>query len=353
MNSSFRMFTTAALVLTGALTAQGCGDGRHFERDIESSDPPEGGGSSSGDGSGSTAGPEVSEGSLELGEVWGEGMNLEVSGIRWAADGEIEMVLGAVDPETHAPLDGIDGRNFAFAEDDQDLGAEVLFEVSREQNLRVALVLDLSRSMSASNAVEPLQSAARGLLDAVPSGSEVALVQFATGYELVRDFTGDTAKLADDVESLTPAEDRTGQFTNLWGALSFAGSLFDDADPEAAGQGRVVVAFTDGRDNVAETDATATRSALTEAGVLVYAVGLGSELDRDGLKALAGETRFAETTRPQALGPIFDDIGRRLGQLVRLKYTTPKQHGRHTLTVKIETADGRRRGGFDLAFTLE
>lgn len=347
INPSRRLPLTLLAALT--LAAPGCGDGRHFESDTESG-AGDGAGSASGPGGGASS--DITTGSLELGEAWGEGMSLELSGLRWSDEGEIELLIGAVDPETHAPIDGLDGRSFAFAEDEQDLGAEVLYEVSREQNLRVALVLDLSRSMSASNAVEPLQSAARSLLDAVPSGTEVALVQFATGYELVRDFTGDLAELAEDVESLEPAEDRTGQFTNLWGALDFAGSLFDDGG-DALGQGRVVVAFTDGRDNVAERDAAAARNTLTESGALVYAVGLGAELDRDSLKTLTGESRYAETTRPQALGPIFDDIGRRLGQLLRLKYTTPKVNGRHTLTVTVTSADGRRRAGFDVAFGID
>lgn len=350
MSTCFTRFFCTSVTVLGATALAACGDGRHFERDADPArSEPGGAGTGAAPGGGAT---EVAGGRLELGEVWGEGMNVEISGLRWAGDGEIELLLGTVDPDTHAPIEGVDGRNFAFAEDGQDLGAEVLYEVSREQNLRVALVLDLSRSMLASNAVEPLQGAARGLLDALPSGSKVALVQFATGYELVQDFTGDMASLADDIESLSPAEDRTGQFTNLWGALGYAGSLFGDGE-DAAGQGRVVVAFTDGRDNVAESDAVAARSALTESGALVYAVGLGAELDRDGLSSLAGESRYAETTRPQALGPIFNDIGRRLGQLVRLKYTTPKVHGQHTLTVTLASADGRRRAGFDIAFGLE
>lgn len=331
------------LGLATLLGCSACGDGRHFEKE---------GNDGAGEPGGGRTEPraEVTGGTLELGEVWGEGMNLEISGLRWSGEGEIELVMGAVDPETHTPIDGLAARPPEFAEDGQDLGSEVYYELSREQNLRVALVLDLSRSMIQSEAVEPLQDAALGLLDAVPSGTRVALVQFATGYDLVQDFTGDMAQLAESVDDLAPQDARRGQFTNLWGSLAYAGSLFDKGLP---GEGRVVVVFTDGRDNVAEADAAKARSALTEAGALVYAVGLGEELDRDALKSLAGPGRYAETTRPAALRPIFEDIGQRLGQLVRLRYTTPKITGRHTLSVEVSTEDGRRRGGFTLAFALE
>ncbi len=338
------------LPLTPCLVATllfGCGDGRHFDDERSTSDPGGGSGGASTASSDTPAG--VTGGNLEMGQTWGEGLQVEVSGLRWSDTGEIELLLGAVDPVTHTAVGALGDDAFSFAEDGQGLGAEVLFDVQREQNLRVAVVLDLSRSMSASNAVEPLQQAARGLMDAVPSGSKLALVRFATTYELVQDFTGDLAALSSDVEALTPNEDRTGQFTNLWGALTYAGSLFDGG---TAGEGRVVVAFTDGRDNVAEADAAAAKAALTEAGALVYAVGLGQELDRDALKALAGETRYAETARPAALGPLFNDIGQRLGQLVRLHYTTPKMHGQHTLAVTVDAGNGRR-AGFDVAFTME
>jgi hypothetical protein len=334
------------------LAVAACGDGRHFARDDDglgeaTSSPddrsPEG-------KAGSTATGALG---LELVEVWGDGLELEVSGLRWGEAGEIEFLVGSVDASTGRPVEGLDGNGFAFAEDGRDLGSEVLFDVSKEQNLRVALVLDLSRSMVDAEAVEPLQSAARGLLDALPSGTQVGLVQFASEFDLVRDFTGDLSLVAADVEALAPAMDRAGQFTNLWGALDYAGSLFSDATDAVEGEGRVVVAFTDGRDNVAESDAATARATLAEVGALVYAVGLGTELDRGELQGLAGDSRFAETTEPRALGPIFDDIGRRLGQLMRVRYVTPKVRGTHTLAVTLAAPDGRRRGGFTVAFDLD
>lgn len=336
-----------------ALALGACGDGRHFARDDETgpSEVTENGPAHS--ATGGPSGTAASAAGLELVDVWGEGLELEVTGLRWGETGEIEFLVGAADPESRRPVEGLDGRAFAFAEDGRDLGTEVLFDVSKEQNLRVALVLDLSRSMVAADAVEPLQAAARGLLDALPNGTRVGLVQFASEYDLVRDFTSDLSLLATDIEALAPAMDRTGQFTNLWGALGYAGSLFEEAADAAEGEGRVVVAFTDGRDNVAESDAADARARLAEAGALVYAVGLGTELDRAELGELAGPSRFAETTEPRALGPIFDDIGRRLGQMMRVRYVTPKVRGAHTLDVTLATADGRRRGGFKVAFDLD
>jgi hypothetical protein len=335
-----------------ALALGACGDGRHFARDDETVTETEPAGPARSPGSGTGSRAAASQG-LEVVDVWGEGLDLEISGLRWGEAGEIELLLGAVDPEARRPVEGLDGRSFRFAEDGRDLGSEVLFDVSKEQNLRVALVLDLSRSMVDAEAVEPLQTAARGLLDALPNGTRVGLVQFATEFDLVRDFTSDLSLVAADIEGLAPAPDRAGRFTNLWGALGYAGTLFEDATDAVEGEGRVVVAFTDGRDNVAASDADTARAALAEVGALVYAVGLGTELDRDELAGLTGETRFAETTEPRALGPIFDDIGRRLGQLMRLRYVTPKAHGAHTLSVTLEAPEGRRRGGFTVAFDLD
>jgi len=318
-----------ALIPIAAILASACGDGRHID------------GLDRDDGRGHEA-----QG-LVLEHSWSNGLTLEVDDLRWANEGEIEFRIGFSESLTGQSVYGIDARHFRFTEDGVDLGREVLFDVRREHDLRVVLVLDLSRSTQEAYALEPLKSGSRALVEALPRGAKVAIVRFATSFEAVTEFTADGATLLESIDALAPADGRDGQFTNLWGALEYSAELFDESTDE--GEERVVVVFTDGRDNVAEGDFATARSALSEAGAVVYGVGLGEEVDAIALTELSGAARYSATAEPTALTQIFADIGARIGELLRVTYVTPKVDGTHTLSVTVERDD--RAGGFDLLFT--
>ncbi len=348
--SVVRTSLIAALVSVSGLMGA-CGDGRHFEHE-----PAEGATGSSPDRpapstdapAARTRGP-----GLEVVEVISEGLTLEVHALDWTTDGALEFVLGATDTETRAPLGGLAAEHFSFTEDEVPLGAEALFSVERERALHVALVLDVSRSMLDAGADAALREGARALVESLPAGVEVALVPFATRYETRLEFTGDVGQVLDAVETLVPPADRAGQFTNLWGAIEHAAALLTGTlreSPDASAGGRVVVAFTDGRDNVAESAPERSAERLRAAGASLYAVGLGESLDREALQTLAGEGRYAETTSPGALSGLFRDIGARLGELARVRYTTPKQSGAHELV--LEVRDGPRGARLKIRFDL-
>jgi len=318
------------VTLAGGALLAGCGDGHSIDGLDESGDPASG------------------EGDVIVQRTWSDGLRLQVDPVGWVGEGELQLRLAVTDADSGAPVSGLDARSFRFVEDGEDLGPETLFDVRREQNLRVALVLDLSTSMLDAQAVEPLKAAARALVESLPRGARVGLVRFATGYERGADFTSDSAEILSRIDDLAPPDGRAGRFTNLWGALSYAADLLGEGE---AGESRVAVVFTDGRDNVVETTADAAGGRLKRAGVTVYAVGLGDAVDGLALQALAGAGHFTAAAEPAALEPVFAAIGARIGELLRVTYVTPKAGGTHSLALTVD--DGGRSGGVDVLFSIK
>ncbi|MSP71172.1 MAG: VWA domain-containing protein [Myxococcales bacterium] len=340
------------LLCAAAVTA--CGDGMHFEAERGHSPtnatPAEAGEIPTTPRADTpvTGTPDLGEGgAIRVTRRWSEGLALEVGAPRFVARGEIELQLEVLDPRTGRPLDGFGAEHLRFSENGQDLGAETLFDIGRAQALEVVLVLDLSQSMAAAGAVDPLRRAAQTLVDALPAGARLGVVEFATEARTTQVLTTDTGELKNALEAATPPEDRAGRFTNLWGAVKQATTLFSETTEPPA---RVVFVFSDGRDNVAEIEFEAAKSAVVNAGAMVYAVGLGAELDADALTELAGTTRYTETTDPDALTSLFADVGARIGEVLTVRYTTPKAHGTHLLGVQV--TEGSRAAGFDVEFTL-
>lgn len=282
---------------------------------------------------------------VRLDDVWGEGVEIDVEELRWAAEGELLFRVGLTDPSTGEPVPA-DARHFRFAEDDVPLGAEALFDVQRAKDLRVVLVLDLSRSILEADALEPLRTAARALVESLPREARVSIVGFATDHDLLVDFTADAAEVLDVIDRLRPAEGTAGRFTNLWGAVRFAA---DHLTTEREGS-RAIVVFSDGRDNVAEADLRTALDVVDLVDATVYAVGLGADVDTDGLARLAGGDRVTMTSDPAALAEVFGDIGSRLGEWLTVSYVTPKRRGSHSLDVKIEVERGA--AGFRATFSL-
>jgi len=284
---------------------------------------------------------------LELLGLWSEGIDVAVDQLAWGARGEIRFRLGLTESESGKPSPAISADQFAFAEDGVKLGSEALFEVQRGKNLEVVLLLDLSYSIVEADALEAVKDGARALFATLPREARVAVVGFSTEYELLTNFTDDSRTVNAIIDALAPDEGRAGRFTNLWGAVDFASQLFASSADDA---GRVLVIFTDGRDNVAEQTLPDVMDAVSLAGVRAFAIGLGGDFDAEGLTRLVGPGNVSSTRDPEGLESLFRDIATLIGERVTVTYTTPKSSGTHTLSVLINY--GNRAGGFDLSFTL-
>ncbi|MFN3197012.1 MAG: vWA domain-containing protein [Bradymonadia bacterium] len=344
---SSSLLTRPLCWLLSASVCIACGDGKH----IDGLQDPGPGEMSTSDGDLVFSEPDdlvsdtVSGGALSVDDVWSEGLPLAIDGLQWREPDVLSCLISIVDPDISNPSSTLEKADYAFAENEVELGREAIFEIGALEALDVVLVLDLSRSMVAGEVVRALKSGALGFVEALPEASQVSVVQFASEHALAQDFSADREVLEDAIDALKTPEGRSGQFTNLWGAVLRAGRALSARDANA---GKAVVVFTDGLDNVAEISEEAAVSMLRDNGIMTYVVSVGEQPAPQALSDLAGSRRNFVAEDASKLPERFTQVAHLLSHVVKLTYETPKKSGAHTLHVDIDT--GRDSGGFALKF---
>ena len=171
-------------------------------------------------------------------------------------------------------------------------------EAFSEATSPVSIVLALDESGSMRRAAEGVKAAARSFVEALRKEDRLAVLRFSDKAELAHDLTqfrSDAMKAIDEYTS------HGG--TALWDAVHESNGRLRTAEGR-----RVVVVMTDGRDENATANGPGSVTKyddlleeLRATGALVYAIGLGTNVDRDRLQALAastgGEAYFPETGR--------------------------------------------------------
>lgn len=150
---------------------------------------------------------------------------------------------------------------------------------------------------------------AQNMIDKLPANSKIGIVWFATKSKLL------TTELTTDREAakaLLTTEHFTssGSYSNMYGALDTAMSLFETTDSNSL---RTIIAITDGRahDHDALHDVTIANAQQKD--IKLYTVGLGGDLIvTDYLEPLAEETggtyHWAENA--DELAAIYDEISK-------------------------------------------
>jgi len=155
----------------------------------------------------------------------------------------------------------------------------------------VALVLDTSGSLSSAD-LDAARELARGILRALPAGSEAAVFAFADESQLVQARTGDVAAIEQSILSLRPGGRRTALFDALYDASRYLRDV-----PAAR---RAVVLLTDGRDTGSSLSVEDGLKVAQEMSIPVFCVGVGKVEERvlrRVAKLTAGEyAPVAETT---------------------------------------------------------
>ncbi|HLL55590.1 MAG TPA: VWA domain-containing protein [Myxococcaceae bacterium] len=177
-------------------------------------------------------------------------------------------------PVAKAALSGAGLVLLAFALARPQLGGKE--EVLRRRGIDVVVALDASRSMLARDVQPDRMARAKleleTLLDQL-KGDRVALVTFSGDAFVQMPLTSDYAAARLFLRAVDPSQMQQGG-TDIGGALRLARQVLDEADHGA--KERVVVLLTDGEDG--RGDAVDAARELSQAGVRVYAVGIGSEL---------------------------------------------------------------------------
>lgn len=201
----------------------------------------------------------------------------------------------------------------------------------------VALLLDMSGSITGTEAFASLKTAAAAFIDKSmeASGVSVGVWWFDGGADIVTlvDFTNDAAALDAAIDSLT--EDVTRDVsTNLHGAVQQGVNVVDQRmqDGLASGvtQAGALVIFTDGTDQANRVPASAALNAVEASTIAVYSIGLRGEIDETFLSRI-GRSGSAFADNSQSLLSQFSGVGGQIEALANsyyvLAYCSPRRGG--------------------------
>ena len=215
----------------------------------------------------------------------------------------------------------------------------------------VGLLLDMSGSITQSDALESLKSAADAFVDKSleADGVAVGVWWFDGGSDIVRltDFSDDATAIKDSIATLTEDVTRDNS-TNLNGAIRLGVEAVEDRMRQGAATGvsqaGALVVFTDGTDQAARVPASAALAAVDSSTIATFSIGLRGEIDETFLSRI-GRSGSAFADNSDALLSQFSGIGGRIEALANsyyvLAYCSPRRAGANNqLTIRV------RHGGW-------
>jgi len=242
----------------------------------------------------------------------------------------------------------LDGSAFELAEDGKVMSAyeadRMVRPVIRETRERVALVLDMSGSVTRSGLKAQMIAGARQLLDVLGQKQEVAIYGFDGRAELVpfvffTDQRADLEKALDRVAEAGTVDDST----NLNGAVIGALKVLDEAvDLDGQVAHGTLVTFTDGTDRAGRVSDRELAYEMASTDHATFAIGVGAELDEDSLAVIGRNGRVIARDASE-LGSAFTTIGERVKAAAEtdylVSYCSPSRAGSRTLTITVRQGD--------------
>ncbi|MCH8900712.1 MAG: VWA domain-containing protein [Chloroflexi bacterium] len=216
--------------------------------------------------------------------------------------------------------------------------------VDSSLGIAVVLALDVSGSMAGGALTQAKTAAHRFLNDLAPQDT-VAIVAFGNAVVPLLAFTTDRAAAGAAIDGLT-ASGSTALYDATVASIRLA---VDSGNSRLA-----VVLLTDGVDDgslLSRADALATAQTL---GVPVFAIGLGTGIDRAYLQELAQGNggRFAETPSPQGLAQLYAEAAELLrGQyILTLDTSEIALDESQAVTLRVDVTAGELTGGGERMF---
>jgi len=184
------------------------------------------------------------------------------------------------------------------------------------QRIDVALVIDASSSMgdptrSGRPKIDAALDAARGFLDLLAlddaAGDQAAIVAFNADAQLVAPLTSDRAALGAALQSIALAP-----LTRLDRAVAVGAEALADASRRRPANQPVLVLLTDGRANPVPVEvAVAEATAAKAAGVTLFTIGLGNDIDAAALEAMASTPAgFLRAPDAEELADVYREVAR-------------------------------------------
>ncbi|MCC7019844.1 MAG: VWA domain-containing protein [Ardenticatenales bacterium] len=191
------------------------------------------------------------------------------------------------------------------------LGEEVTVTLSitgsctaREIKSDVVLVIDRSRSMLSAGKFVAARAAAKNFIDRADANLiQIGIVAFDDVAESVHFLSTDKAALKAAVDGISPD---TG--TNLVDGLDEGRKMLASAGRRADAR-PVIIFLTDGRHSVGSppiTDLPRVVADVRAAGILVYTIGLGNDIDESNLRQMASDpTKYFRSPTAAELEAIY------------------------------------------------
>jgi tight adherence protein C len=191
----------------------------------------------------------------------------------------VRLVASVTDSGTGKPVPGLGAEDLVLTQGGAAQDAKVQF-ASQTAAVALAIVLDVSGSM-AGRPLTDSKAAINSLAQALGPQDQAALLTFNATVRVAQPLTADKAA----VVRATNAAVANGD-TAIFDAVSSAIEAL-----AGAGQSRrAIVLLTDGQDTASRSSRDDAVAKVSASGARLYVVGLGNDLDRPTLQALAGSS---------------------------------------------------------------
>ena len=239
---------------------------------------------------------------LTAGAQDGAGLAVEIASIDDSAFPTLSAVVNVLDAKGR-PVAGLDTASFSASVDGKPATVSGLQTVVDSQvSLSVVLAVDSSGSM-AGQPLTASQAAAAEFINGLSPQDSVAILAFSDAVTIAQEPTTDKATAIAALQRLAAVGD-----TALFEATSRAATkALESPSPR-----RVIILLGDGVDYGGKSSVTRDDSIAQArfAGVPIYTIALGAEVDKAYLSELAQATgaRFLETPSPEGLSQLYADI---------------------------------------------
>ncbi|MEM9193142.1 MAG: VWA domain-containing protein [Myxococcota bacterium] len=258
-------------------------------------------------------------------------------------------VFFTVQASSGDPIPGLTAADFQIYED----GALVSIDESNQTIINpelaaehyTLLLVDMSGSVTESDQVPLIVQAATNFTSTLGEYQRVAVYAFDGGEQLypMQPFTTSEGASTRAVASLENFRTRDPS-TNLHGAVVQATTELNTALERSSTPLRfgTIVVFTDGTDRAHRVSFDEMIDAVDQAGVDVFAIGVGNEIDEGTLSSI-GFSGYVLVQDSAAINAAFEAVTNRIVSYTRshylLSYCSPARAGAHEVTIEANLED--------------
>ncbi len=213
-------------------------------------------------------------------------------------------------------IGGLSTKNFSFYEDGEKADIESYSDaVGEKSKIPLTMILDVSYSMEAAGAITEMERAARRFERNLKNDANFRYYKFATKVEKISSLYGEIRT------------DPKYRFTSIYDAVSKA--IKEDETKK-----RVIILFTDGKDNHSLERINSLMSDIDKNRIKIHCIGLGN-VDKGSLLKLSKNGSFYHSDSIKEISTLFDKVLKNVRSIYTVNYYSPSRRGNHTLKLVV------------------